>query len=181
MGRYFVYTLGVVVSYDCGVYGWEFYQFHPRVYPYSICRQTKLSRSWRWGLSSSMVIHDTTKEALKWLVSWGDNMHRWCIGSSNLWVVFFFFGGVIKMRSVTRTQKCEPVGFFFSLTTDINRVSPNLLVPATEQHKPGKYNDPGVRIHNFFASGCQSIPFRLQTMATLNEGDHWQMCEFIRV
>ena len=31
----------------------------------------------------------------------------------------------------------------------------------------------------FFASGCLSIIFRLQSMAILKEGDHWQMWEFI--
>ena len=93
----------------------------------------------------------------------------------------FFFCGVIKMRSITHMRKCESARFFFSLTTDINRVSPNPLVPAAEQQKQRPYNSPGVRIHNFFASGCKSIPFRLQTMATLSEGDHWQTWEFIRV
>ena len=56
-------------------------------------------------------------------------------------------------------RKCESVGFFFSLTTDINRVSPNSLVPATEQHKPGKYNDPGVRIHKFLPLAVNQFLF----------------------
>ena len=33
----------------------------------------------------------------------------------------------------------------------------------------------------FFASGCLSIPFCLQLMATLKKGDQRQMWEFIRV
>ena len=33
----------------------------------------------------------------------------------------------------------------------------------------------------FFASGCLTIPFRLQVMATLKGGDQWQMWEFIRI
>ena len=54
--RYSVNTLGVVASCECGICGWEYYQLHPRAYPYFICRQEILSGSWRWGLSSSMVI-----------------------------------------------------------------------------------------------------------------------------
>ena len=41
------------------------------------------------------------------------------------------------------------------------------------------FNVPGVRANFFFASGFLSISFRLQSMATLKEGDHWQMWEFI--
>ena len=33
----------------------------------------------------------------------------------------------------------------------------------------------------FLTSDCLSIPFRLQSMATLKEGDQFQMWEFIRV
>ena len=68
---------------------------------------------------------------------------------------------------------------FVSLTTDINRVSQNPLVPAVPQ-KPDSTHYPGVRVDNFFASGCLSITF-LQPMATLKEGDQRQMWEFIRV
>ena len=56
------------------------------------------------------------RRLVKWLVSWGDNMHRWCIGSSNLWFVIFFFNSVIKMRSVTRMRKCESIGFELEIT-----------------------------------------------------------------
>ena len=74
--------------------------------------------------------------------------------------------------------------FFFSLTTDINRTSQNPQVPEAQ---PGFYesddlNVPGVRVLLFcFVSGCVSIPIRLQSMATLKEGDELQMWEFIRV
>ena len=33
----------------------------------------------------------------------------------------------------------------------------------------------------FLISGFLSIPFRLQGMATLKEGNQWQMWEFIRI
>ena len=79
-----------------------------------------------------------------------------------------------------RKDAASFVLFLFSLTTDINRVSQNPLVPALLQ-KPNRRNDPGVRVDFFFASGCLSITFRLQTMATLKEGDQRQMWEFIRV
>ena len=71
--------------------------------------------------------------------------------------------------------------YFFSLTTDVNRSSQNPRVPAAQS----RVNDciPGVRVHYIFASGClfKLIHFRLQSMATLNEGDQYQMWEFIRV
>ena len=69
--------------------------------------------------------------------------------------------------------------YFFSLTTDINGVCQNPRVPAAERSMT--ITAPGVRAHCFFASGCLSIPFRLQSMATLEEGDQWQMWEFIRI
>ena len=67
---------------------------------------------------------------------------------------------------------------FFSLTTDMNRDTQNPRVPAVQDGKRGVY---GVRVHYFFASGCLSIPFRLQSMAALKEGDQWQMWEFIPI
>ena len=69
---------------------------------------------------------------------------------------------------------------FFSLTGGMNRVYRNPLVPVA---RPINTTDtvPGVRVPLFFASGCQPISFRLQTVATLKEGDQWQMWEFIRV
>ena len=69
----------------------------------------------------------------------------------------------------------------FSLTTDINRASKNPPVPTAQIDT---YNVPGVRVYYFFASASlslSSIPFRLQTMATLKEGDQLQMWEFIQV
>ena len=74
--------------------------------------------------------------------------------------------------------------YFFSLTTDMNNFSRNPRVPAVQDGKP-KY-DPcgpgvsGVRVL-FFASGNLSIPLRLQTMASLKEGDQRQMWEFIHI
>ena len=64
--------------------------------------------------------------------------------------------------------------YFFSLTTDVNRVSKNPQVPEALQY--------GVSVHFFFASGCLSIPIGLQklAMATLKEGNQLQMWEFIR-
>ena len=70
--------------------------------------------------------------------------------------------------------------YYFSLTTDMNRVSQNPRVP-TAQRDMVTGCAPGVRVHYFFASGCLSIPFRLQVMATLEEGDQLQMWEFIRI
>jgi len=60
-----------------------------------------------------------------------------------------------------QARRCSVIchTIFFSLTTDI--VSQNPLVPAALQ-KPGMYIDPG-------------------SMATLREGDQWQMWEFIRI
>ena len=68
--------------------------------------------------------------------------------------------------------------YFFSLTTDMNHISLNLQVPTAQQ---GRSYAPGVRLHYFFASGCLSIPFRLQLMTTLKEGDQRQMWEFIPI
>ena len=67
--------------------------------------------------------------------------------------------------------------YFFSLTTDVNRVSRNLRVPAAQQVG---YGHPGVR-SIISAPGCLLIPLRLQSMATLKEGDQLQMWEFIRI
>ena len=67
--------------------------------------------------------------------------------------------------------------FLFSLTTDMNHYSQNPMVPTAQE---GKNNFPGVRIL-FFASGYLSIPFCPQSMASLKEGDQWQMWEFIRI
>ena len=60
----------------------------------------------------------------------------------------------------------------------MNRVCHKPRVPAVQE---GKGNVRGVRVHHFFASGYLSIPFRLQSMATLKEGDQLQMWEFIRI
>ena len=69
--------------------------------------------------------------------------------------------------------------YFFSLTTDMNPFSPIPQVPAAKPGRRNNTNIAGVRVHYFFASGCLSIPFRLQSMATLNLGNPWQMWEFI--
>ena len=63
----------------------------------------------------------------------------------------------------------------------MNHFSQNPRVPAAQQGMPFANFNPGVRVLFFFASGCLSIPFRLQLMATLKEGDQWQMWEFIPV
>ena len=68
--------------------------------------------------------------------------------------------------------------YSFSLTTDINRVYVNPRVPAARSQLFVR-NVIGVRVHLLFASGCLSIPFCLQSMATLKEGDQLQMWEFI--
>ena len=68
----------------------------------------------------------------------------------------------------------------YSLTTDMDHFSPNPRVPAAQQGMNSSC-DPGVRIHYFSTPCCLSIPFRLQLMATLKEGDQWQMWEFIRI
>ena len=71
--------------------------------------------------------------------------------------------------------------YFFSLTTDLNRASQNPRVPVSALGKDN--NNPGVRVHYFFASGCLSILFHpeWQLMATLKKGDQWQMWEFIPI
>ena len=81
-----------------------------------------------------------------------------------------------------QARRCSVIchTIFFSLTTDIYRVSQNPLVPAAPQ-KQGRYNDPGVRVHYILLLAVLSIPFRLQSMATLEEGNEWQMWEFIRI
>ena len=71
--------------------------------------------------------------------------------------------------------------FFFppSLTTDMNRDSWNTRVPAVQ---PGNYkNAPGVRVHHFLLLTFCHVNSRLQIMTTLQEGNQWQMWEFIRV
>ena len=76
---------------------------------------------------------------------------------------------------------CHFSYYFFSLTTDLNRASQNPRVPVSALGKDD--NNPGVRVHYLFTSGCLSILFHLewQLMATLKEGDLWQMWEFIRI
>ena len=65
----------------------------------------------------------------------------------------------------------------FSLTTNMDRVSQNPRVPAA--HPDRHYTAPGVRVHYFLLLVvCQ---FSFQLMATLKEGDKWQMWEFIRI
>ena len=73
--------------------------------------------------------------------------------------------------------------YFSSLTTDMNRFSENPRVLTVPQKGMPIDLETGVRIHCFFASSCLSIPFRLQSrlMATLKEGDPWQIWEFIPV
>ena len=61
----------------------------------------------------------------------------------------------------------------------MNRVSENPRVPMVEQRE-ANLGGPGV-CPLFFISGFLSISFRLQGMATLKEGDQWQMWEFIRI
>ena len=62
----------------------------------------------------------------------------------------------------------------------MNRIPQNPRVPTAQPSRHDNETVPGVR-PLFFASGCLSIPFRLQSMATLKEGDQWQMWEFIRI
>ena len=70
---------------------------------------------------------------------------------------------------------------FSSLTTDMNCVSQNPPVPTAQQDVSVLVKiASGVRVL-FFASGSLLIPFRLQLMTTLKEGDQWQMWEFIRI
>ena len=69
--------------------------------------------------------------------------------------------------------------FFFSLTTDLNHASLNPRVPAAQ---PGSSeNARGVRVHYFLLLTDCHVNSRLQKMATLEEGNQWQMWEFIRV
>ena len=80
--------------------------------------------------------------------------------------------------SNTSETQCHLSYYFFSLTTDVNRVSQNPRVPAAQE---SPYGHPSmVRVHYFFTC-CLLIPFRLQTMASPTEGDQWQMWEFIRI
>ena len=67
--------------------------------------------------------------------------------------------------------------FFFSLTTDVNRVSLNPKVPVAL----GIRGDYGVRVHYLLLQAFCQFSLRRQTMATLKEGDQLQMWEFIRI
>ena len=60
----------------------------------------------------------------------------------------------------------------------MNRVALSLLVP--EAVFTG-FEVPAVRVHYHFAFGCLSIPFRLQSMSFLREGEQRQMWEFIPI
>ena len=66
----------------------------------------------------------------------------------------------------------------------MNPFSQNPQVPVSAAQKGKFFNsnvlNPGV-CPFFFTSGYLSIPFRLQSMATLKEGDQRQMWEFIRI
>ena len=64
---------------------------------------------------------------------------------------------------------------------DMNRASQNPRVLEATTLKPSGGAVPGVRVPFFFASGCLLIPFRLQSMVALKNGDTWQMWEFIRI
>ena len=56
------------------------------------------------------------------------------------------------------------------------------LNPQMAAAQPGSdKNAPGVRVHSYFACSCLSISFCFQLMATLKEGDQWQMWEFVRI
>ena len=81
-------------------------------------------------------------------------------------------------RSIFAPKRWSMRGITISLITDIHRVSQNPRVPAAQRVTT---NVLAVRVLFFFASGCLSIPFGLQSMATLEEGDQWQMWEFIRI
>ena len=71
---------------------------------------------------------------------------------------------------------------YYSLTPEMNSFSQNPRVPAVQEGQRNAIRSvPGVRVHCFFASGYLSIPFRLQSMAPLKEGDQWQMWEFIPI
>ena len=70
---------------------------------------------------------------------------------------------------------------FYSLTTDINPASQN---PRVLSSQPGRnqsdaLNVSGVRVYYYFSSGCLSIRFHLQLMATLKVGDKLQMWAFM--
>ena len=72
--------------------------------------------------------------------------------------------------------------YFSSLTTDKNHDCQNPRAPVTSKGNLKDFFDfPGVRVHFFFAVFYFSIPFRLQSMATLKESDFKQMWEFIHI
>ena len=62
----------------------------------------------------------------------------------------------------------------------MNHASRNPRVPALQPDRITG-NGPGVCVHFYFVSGCLSISFPLQSMATLKEGDQLQMWEFLPV
>ena len=74
-------------------------------------------------------------------------------------------------------MQCHLSCYFFSLTTDMNRVS---QVPAVQHRASGSHNH-GVRVHYVLLLAVCEFPFRLQSMVTLKEGDQWQMWEFIPI
>ena len=60
----------------------------------------------------------------------------------------------------------------------MNQDSQNPRVPAMQ---PGKGIATSVRVHYFlFPTDCH-VNSRLQMMATLEDGNYWQMWEFIRL
>ena len=74
--------------------------------------------------------------------------------------------------------------YFFSLTTDMKRVSKNPRVPAVQPGVRYNTNVAGVRVRYFFAFWLCVVnlnPLSIQSMATLKEGDQRQMWEFIRI
>ena len=68
--------------------------------------------------------------------------------------------------------------YFFSLTTDVNRIYQNPVVPTVTQNW---YNNIKVRAHFVLHPAVCQFPIRLQSMVTLKEGDQWQMWEFIPI
>ena len=69
----------------------------------------------------------------------------------------------------------------------MNRVSLNPRVPVAQQVNTFNIfsvnHGPGVSVNYYvlFALSRLLTPLRLQSMATLKEGDQWQMWEFIRI
>jgi hypothetical protein len=71
--------------------------------------------------------------------------------------------------------------YFFSLTSDKSRLPQVATMQPNRDRSQPPNSVHGVRVCFIFASGCLSIPFHLQSLATLEEGNEWQMWEFIRI